>query len=108
MKFLLSVSAIILFCSFDIVNSFWGLRYYAKVNIMFFDSTFIMNNYSSILQKNETLKGVYSIKGNEVILNFSDRPKEILKLIVHNDTTYLSNYPYSYFTSEFLYIKLDE
>jgi len=60
---------------------YWFIPHNAGINISFFsDSTFVFNDYNTKLQKDEILEGTFQLKANQLILIYSDRPKQTFNL----------------------------
>lgn len=62
---------------FEELIGYWFTPHMATINILFKrDKTFLLNDYNSILEKEEQLTGTYELTGTTLILFYSDRPKQ--------------------------------
>ncbi len=58
----------------------WFVPHGATINIKFTsDGRFVFNDYNSKLQKDEVLKGTYTLEKGTLTLNYDDRPKQRFK-----------------------------
>lgn len=80
----------------------WIIPHNADINIVFNeDSTFIFHDYNTRKDTMEVLKGTYSLKGNRLILKYTDRPQQafLYHYGSYNDECYIKKGSY-YFVKQ--------